>query len=96
MLKYKGALVQVGNPDDGSISIPQGLLIQQKLSFSGSSIGSAGEIRELLELAAAKGVKGWIHERPMKEANQALLDIEAGKPRYRYCLVNEDVSKASL
>ncbi|KAH7033026.1 putative zinc-binding alcohol dehydrogenase [Microdochium trichocladiopsis] len=96
MLKYKGSLVQVGNPDDGQISIPQGLLIGQKLSFSGSTIGSAGEIREMLQLAADKGIKGWVQERPMKEANQALLDIEAGKPRYRYCLVNEDANKASL
>lgn len=43
----------------------------------------------MLRLTAEKGVKPWIQTRPMKEANQAVRDMDAGKARYRYCLVNE-------
>ena len=55
----------------------------------GSMIGSPGEIREMLQLAAEKNVKPWVEERPMKDANQAMIDMEKGKARYRYVLVNE-------
>lgn len=47
----------------------------------------------MLQLAADKKIKAWIEERPLKEANQAILDMEAGKARYRYVLVNENFEK---
>ncbi|KAA8646673.1 NAD(P)-dependent alcohol dehydrogenase [Aspergillus tanneri] len=47
------------------------------------------EICEMLQLAAEKKVQAWVEERPMKEANQAIVDMEAGKARYRYVLVNK-------
>lgn len=43
----------------------------------------------MLEFVTEKGVRGLIQERPMKDANQAVVDLEAGKARYRYVLVNE-------
>lgn len=43
----------------------------------------------MLQLAAEKKAKSWIQERPMKEANQAILDTNDGKARYRYVLVND-------
>ena len=50
---------------------------------------SKARVLAIAEFCAAKGLKGMIQERPMSEANEALLDLEAGKPRYRYVLVNE-------
>lgn len=47
----------------------------------------------MLQLAADKKVKPWIQERPMKEANQAIIDMGEEKARYRYVLVNEDFEK---
>ena len=47
----------------------------------------------MLELAANKGIKTWNQNRPMKECNQAVVDMEAGKARYRYVLVNEEAAK---
>jgi alcohol dehydrogenase (NADP+) len=88
LLRKNGVFVQVGNPDDGAFSIHPGPLMGSRLSFTGSSTGSPDEIREMFQLAADKGVKSWIEERPMAEANQALIDLAAGKPRYRYVLVN--------
>lgn len=59
---------------------------------SGSSTGAPWEIKEMLQLAADKNLKPWIQERPMKDANQAIVDMEEGKARYRYVLVNEDIA----
>lgn len=44
----------------------------------------------MLDFVAEKKVKAWVQTMPMKEANQALRDFEAGKPRYRLVLVNEE------
>lgn len=93
MMKTRGTLVHVGNPDDGQFVIPPGSLLNKSLNFAGSIIGSAAQVREMLQLAADKGIKAWVEERPMKDANQVILDLEAGKPRYRYCLVNEEQAR---
>lgn len=47
----------------------------------------------MLDLAAEKKIKPWIQERPLKDANNAIVDMEAGKARYRYVLVNENYGK---
>jgi alcohol dehydrogenase (NADP+) len=60
----------------------------KKVKIAGSLIGSPKEIREMLQLAAEQKVKPWINKRPMSEANQAVVDFEEGKPRYRYVLCN--------
>lgn len=44
----------------------------------------------MLDLVAEKKIKAWVQTMPMKEANQALRDFEAGKPRYRLVLVNKE------
>lgn len=95
LLIRDGTLVQVGNADDGLSSVPApGLNIGRK-RLAGSMIGAPGEIREMLQLAATKNVKPWVEERPMKDANQAIVDMEKVKARYRYVLVNEDPSPHS-
>ncbi|KAL4908579.1 hypothetical protein BDW74DRAFT_147643 [Aspergillus multicolor] len=89
LLKVDGTMIQVGAPEDGALTIPAFTLIANRVRLGGSLIGSPDTIREMLELAAAKGVKPWVEERPMKEANKAIIDMEAGDARYRYVLVNE-------
>jgi alcohol dehydrogenase (NADP+) len=43
----------------------------------------------MLEFARDKNIKPLIEQRPLKDANQAILDLADGKARYRYVLVNE-------
>jgi alcohol dehydrogenase (NADP+) len=43
----------------------------------------------MLELAAEKRIKTCNQNRPMKECNKVIVDMEEGKARYRYVLVNE-------
>ncbi|KAH8913861.1 GroES-like protein [Atractiella rhizophila] len=58
------------------------------ISLTGTQIGSPQKIREMLEFAAKTGVRPWIEVRGMKEIDQALKDVEVGKPRYRYVMKN--------
>ncbi|KAJ5790000.1 uncharacterized protein N7518_007011 [Penicillium psychrosexuale] len=88
LLRFRGTFIQLGAPEDGGLEIPFFALIGKGIKLGGSLIGSPDEIREMLELAAAKGVKPWIQERPMKDANQAIVDMDNGDARYRYVLVN--------
>lgn len=89
LLRFRGTLVQLGAPEDGALEIPAFALIAKGIKLGGSLIGSPDEIREMLDLAVAKNVHPWIEERPMKEANQAIQDMNKGDARYRYVLVNE-------
>ena len=43
----------------------------------------------MLDVYAKEKVKGWINTRPMEKTNEAVIDMDAGKARYRFVLVNE-------
>ncbi|KAM0815993.1 putative Enoyl reductase (ER) domain-containing protein [Seiridium cardinale] len=92
LLKKNGTFVQVGIPDDGAFPIGGASVVFGRKNFTGSLIGSPADIREMLELVAEKNLKGMVQERSIKDANQAIVDLEAGKARYRYVLVNEDAA----
>ncbi|KAM0429548.1 hypothetical protein ACHAQK_011035 [Fusarium lateritium] len=90
LLRYGGDFVQVGAPDDGDLpNVNAFTLINGGFKLSGSAIGSPQEIEEMLHLAVELDIKPWVELRPLDDANQAILDMEAGKARYRYVLVNE-------
>lgn len=89
LLKKGGTFVQVGNPDDGNMSLHPSVLIARRLLFTGSAVGSPEEIRAMLALAANKKITFWVETKPMAEANKSIVDMEQGKARYRYVLVNE-------
>lgn len=95
LLKVHGTLIQVGAPDSGELPpINAFTLITGGVKIGGSAIGSIStEIPEMLQLAADKKIKPWVQLRPMKEANQVVQDMDAGKARYRYVLVNENHGK---
>lgn len=94
MLKTEGTFIQVGAPDGGNLpNINAFTLIGNGIKVGGSGIGSPKEIKYMLDLAAEKKIKPWIQERPLKDANNAIVDMEAGKARYRYVLVNENYGK---
>lgn len=88
-LALDGSMVQVGAPEE-PVPLPIFSLITGRRSLAGSAIGSPKTIREMLEFAAKHKVKPFVEKRPMSDANQAVIDMEAGKARFRYVLVNED------
>jgi alcohol dehydrogenase (NADP+) len=89
LLRVNGQFIQVGAPEDSIPAFSVTALIQRGVKIGGSSIGSPAEIRRMLELFAEKGVRTWNNNVPMKDANRAIVDMEAGKARYRIVLVNE-------
>lgn len=93
LLRTNGQFIQVGAPEDPIPAFSAFALIGKGVKIGGSIIGAPHEIDEMLQLAAEKGVKPWIQERPLREANQAVVDMDAGKARYRICLVNEANAK---
>lgn len=88
LLGMDGTFVQVGNPDDGSFAIHPGPMMARRINFTGSSAGSPGEIRDMFALATDKQCRFWVQTRPMSDANQAVVDLDQGKARYRYVLLN--------
>jgi alcohol dehydrogenase (NADP+) len=89
LLDTNGKLIQVGAPEG---PLPPTLafdFIPKGRSLGGSCIGPPGQIKEMLELAATKGIKPWVESRSMDDANQAVMDMENEKARFRYVLVNE-------
>ncbi|EON66752.1 hypothetical protein W97_05998 [Coniosporium apollinis CBS 100218] len=89
LLRLKGQFVQVGAPEDNIPGFNIFALIEKRCTIGGSAIGSPDEIKDMLKLYAEKGVRTWNNNVPMKDANKAVVDMEAGKARYRYVLVNE-------
>ena len=90
LLARKGVYVHVGAPEDKIPAFSMFSLIPKRASIQGSQTGSPRDIKEMLDLFAKTGVQTWNQNVPMAEANQATKDLEDGKARYRYVLVNED------
>ncbi|KAF7561075.1 hypothetical protein G7046_g3083 [Stylonectria norvegica] len=90
LLKVGGTFIQVGAPDGGNLPpINAFTLIGNGIKVGGSAIGSPDQINEMLQLAADKKIKPWVELRPLSDANKTVVDMTAGKARYRYVLVNE-------
>lgn len=86
-LALNGTVVQVGSVDE-PVPVPIFSLLCGRRSLASSAIGSPKEIREMFEFAAKQEIKPWVETRPMADANQAVIDMEAGKACFRYVLVN--------
>lgn len=89
LLRVGGVFVQIGAPEDNIPPFNAFSLLAKKAHITGSGIGSPQEIRDMLEFFAKKGVRTWNNNVPMKDANKAIVDMDAGKARYRIVLVNE-------
>ncbi|QIW98455.1 hypothetical protein AMS68_003973 [Peltaster fructicola] len=89
LLRTKGTFIQVGAPEDLLPQMNAFAFIGKGVKFGGSMIGPPAQIEEMLKLSAEKKIKPWINKYSMKDANKAIVDMEAGKARYRITLVNE-------
>ncbi len=93
LLRTNGQFIQVGAPEDPIPAITAFALIQKGVKIGGSAIGSPEQIMQMLDLSAKKGVHPWIEKRPLNDANKTVVDMDQGKARYRYVLVNESHAK---
>ena len=89
LLRVKGRFCQVGIPEDPLPRLDTMPLILNGTSISFSDSASPANIREMLELAADKGIKAWTQVRPMEQVNEAIKDLDEGKARFRIVLEND-------
>lgn len=89
LLKVHGTFVQVGAPEEPLPAFAPFALLMKGAKIAGSGIGSPSKIKEMLDVAVKHNVKPFIETRSMKDVNQAVVDMDAGKARYRYVLINE-------
>ncbi|PWN50254.1 GroES-like protein [Violaceomyces palustris] len=90
LVRPKGKVIHVGLPEDPVMPTPIGKLLATGAFLGGSMIGGTKLIREMLELTAEQKLRPLVEVRSMADANQTVLDMHAGKPRFRYVLVNQD------
>jgi D-arabinose 1-dehydrogenase-like Zn-dependent alcohol dehydrogenase len=89
LLRTNGRFIQVGAPEEAIPGFNMFALIAKGVKIGGSCIGSPKEISEMLQFAADHHIHPSIEEKEMKDANQVIQDMNAGKARYRYVLCNE-------
>ena len=88
LLRPKGQFCQVGIPEQPLPRLDAMALVVNGSSISFSDSASPGNIREMLELAARKGIKAWTQVRGMDEVNEVVREMEGGKARFRFVLKN--------
>jgi uncharacterized zinc-type alcohol dehydrogenase-like protein len=85
-LRPRGVFCQLGAVED-PLPVASMDLIGGRKTVCGSAIGSPGGIREMLALAAAKGIAALTESAPMARANEALDRTRKNLARYRMVLV---------
>ena len=88
LLRAKGRFCQVGIPEQPLPRLDAMSLVLNGSSISFSDSASPGNIREMLELAARKGIKAWTQVRGMEEVNEVVREMGSGKARFRFVLEN--------
>jgi alcohol dehydrogenase (NADP+) len=93
LLRPKGVFCQVGIPEGPLPQLDTMALVLNGTSVCFSDSASPGNVREMLNLAAEKGVRAWTECRPMEEINSVIKEMEEGRARFRYVMVNEGSEK---
>lgn len=92
LLKPSGHLCLVGLPPSGEVKLNAFQITGRNLQFSGSNTASIAEIKEMIQVAAAGGVRCAAELLPLSSAgvNEAVKRVQANTPRFRCVLVRED------
>lgn len=86
-LKRRGTLHFVGAAP--SVSSPVFPLIDQQKHITGSPLGSPALVNTMLDFCGRKGIEPITQYFPMSQINEAFLELEAGKARYRIVLQSD-------
>ncbi|MCX9191551.1 alcohol dehydrogenase [Carbonactinospora thermoautotrophica] len=84
-MRPNGALVMLGLDNDITLS-PADLCLRQ-LRVYGSLTGTVDDEADTLRVAAETGIRPWVEEYPLDQANVALERVRSGEVRYRAALV---------
>ncbi|KAI1273522.1 oxidoreductase [Xylaria sp. FL0933] len=92
LLDVHGRFNLVGLPGGDGPKVSTFDLIANGCCIGATNLGSRREILEMLDIAAAKGIKSWVQEIPISKTGiqKAMENIENGSVRYRSCLTDFD------
>ena len=93
LLRPKGTFCQVGIPEGPLPQLDTMSLVLNGTSVCFSDSASPGNVREMLELAARKGVRAWTEKRAMREINGVVREMGEERARFRFVMVNEEDGK---
>ncbi|GMM57861.1 hypothetical protein DAKH74_044770 [Maudiozyma humilis] len=90
-LRIGGKIISVCIPDK-SEKLEMSAFALRGVTVGNSQLGSPQELRDLLELAAAKGFRPWVETLPVgvEGVSQALTRMDKGDVRYRFTLTEFD------
>ena len=89
LLRPKGTFCQVGIPEGPLPQLDTMALVLNGTSVCFSDSASPGNVREMLGLAAEKGVRAWTETRPMREVNGVVKEMAGARARFRFVMINE-------
>ncbi|GAB1545393.1 alcohol dehydrogenase catalytic domain-containing protein [Scytonema sp. NUACC21] len=81
-----GTLVLLAVDNEQLLLPPSLFLINGRRRVMGNPAGSLKDMRQMLEFAAAHGIRPLIETHPLKDVQLALDRVRAGKPRFRAVL----------
>ena len=90
LLDAGGRMVILGLPDGVRLSVNMMDLVFMQVSVTGSVIGSPSEMRDMLKLAAEKGVAPELETYPLADVDAVVLRQREGKVRFRAVLQPEN------
>lgn len=87
-----GRWISLGLPEEEGQLIKAQNLIKNGVLIGASHLGSRREMLEMLQLAADKGLKGWVQEIQISEEGlkEAMVRMKAGEVHYRLTLTGYD------
>ncbi|KAG0647807.1 NADP-dependent alcohol dehydrogenase [Hyphodiscus hymeniophilus] len=89
LLRTGGRFCQIGLPENPLPPLETFGLIERKISIHFNDVGSIPEVEELLAFVVEKKIQPWVETRKIGDINKVLVEMEAGKARFRYVFVNE-------
>jgi uncharacterized zinc-type alcohol dehydrogenase-like protein len=86
-----GTLIQVGLPGGGAVlDVPLTALVFGQKRVVGSIVGGRASMRDMLELAAAKGIAPAVELAPLRDVNAQMARVAAGQARYRVVMLSDE------
>jgi uncharacterized zinc-type alcohol dehydrogenase-like protein len=86
VLKKRGTLLLVGFPD---IALNATDLVAHEVSITGSFLGNAATMSEMLLFVQEHNITPRVEQMPMRMVNEAIKRLKENKARYRIVLTNE-------
>ncbi|CEH17140.1 zinc-binding alcohol [Ceraceosorus bombacis] len=94
MCRPRGHVVNIAAPEGPWPAIPAWPILFSGANIGGSAIAGKAQLKEMLEMVRDKKPELMIEKRSLKDTNQVVQDMVAGKPRFRYVLVNDEAPAA--